>query len=250
MKMEGYGIFWAIVEFLHHYENKLDINEIELIAEDLNIEKEKLEAVIFDFKLFTIKKNVISSKRVAQNLRLQKEKSKKAQMAAFSRWRGKENNANAILTQSETNTINEKKESKEKENKKIKTKKEKKETNENFYGILNNVFLSFENYSSLSKMCNNNDLLELIINELSENIALKKEQSYSSDLKDLHFIRLQKYLKQKQSFKTKPSISSQTTTEYLEKMRQEKGVPPPEEFFKSKENLIKKLKEQKQNADR
>ncbi len=247
MGLQGYGIFWVIVEFLHRYENKLDIDSIELIADDIGVEKEKIESVIYDFKLFTIKKNVISSKRVAQNLKLQKEKSKKAQMAAFSRWRAKEQDANALQSDCETNAINKK--NKKKENNKT---KEIENSNEKFFGVMKNVFLSSSNFKILSELCEDNELFQTIIDELSENIALKKESPYDFQNPDFHFIRLQKYLKQKLLLKKKAMkthvVSVQKTNEYLNQIRQEQGVPPPKEFFESKENLMKKIKEQKNDA--
>ncbi len=258
-KMEGYGIFWALAEFLHYNSNKIDISEIDLLASDMGVEKEKLESVIYDFNLFTVRKNTISSKRVAQNLKLQKEKSQKARESAMRRWKAqgsdrsiKEPDADALQTDCERNAINKKK--KEKKENENKENKKKKESDENFYGVLKNVFLSPSNFSSLSVQCADDSLFHTIVDELSENIALKKEKPYELECPDLHFLRLQKYLKQKLTTSQKKNTSAvssvKKTTDYLEQIKHEEGVPPPAEFFRSKENLLKKIMEEKNNADR
>lgn len=258
-KMEGYGIFWALAEFLHYNSNKIDVSEIDLLASDMGVEKEKLESVIYDFNLFTVRKNTISSKRVAQNLKLQKEKSQKARESAMRRWNPqgiggseKELDANALQTDCGGNAINKKK--KEKKENENKENKKNKESDENFFGVLKNVFLSPSNFSSLSAQCADERLFQTIVDELSENIAMNKEKPYDFECPDLHFLRLQKYLKQKRSTSQKQKssavISVKETSDYLERIKHEEGVPPPEEFFRSKENLLKKIMEEKNNADK
>ena len=141
-KMEGYGIFWAVVEFLHNNGNKLMLDELDIIANDLGVDVNLVEAVVKNFKLFTIRKNVISSARVAQNIKIKNEKSQRAKMSAMQRWSVFTPDANALQTQCECNAINKMKEdeskekkikeneSKEDESKKKEIKNEKKEKNQ------------------------------------------------------------------------------------------------------------------------
>ncbi len=259
-KMEGYGIFWAIAEFLHNHENKISVDELDLLAMDIGAKKEKIESIIFDFGLFSVRKNVISSKRVAQNLKLQKEKSKKAREAASVRWQDKEAHADALPMHSERNAIKEKKEKeiKEKE-KKIKKENDKgKKADEtqkpvektsppegfSAYGGLNNVFLSDSSHSFLLSEAKGETLLNTVISELSANIALKKEKPFDGECPEMHFVRLQRYLKQKLSTsRTSEALQNGgKALEHLRKIKEEGGVPPPPEFFASKEKLMKKLR--------
>jgi len=87
-KWEGYGIFWAVVEFLH--ENNLEENQIEILADDLKIEISLLKNILYDTDLFYVENNKFVSNRINQNLKLQEEKSKKAKKSAGQRW-GKDN---------------------------------------------------------------------------------------------------------------------------------------------------------------
>ncbi len=116
-KMEGYGVFWAVVEFLHNNNNKLLLSEIDIIAADLGVDVKLVESVVKNFKLFSIRNKVISSSRVAQNIKLKNEKSEKAKKAAMQRWQDNSTDADALLPQCECNAIKESKvnESKEKE---------------------------------------------------------------------------------------------------------------------------------------
>ena len=136
-KMEGYGVFWAVVEFLHNNNNKLLLSEIDIIAADLGVDVKLVESVVKNFKLFSIRNKVISSPRVAQNIKLKNEKSEKAKKAAMQRWQDNSTDADALLPQCECNAIkeskvNESKEKEIKENKKNESKESnKKKENEN-----------------------------------------------------------------------------------------------------------------------
>ena len=52
--MEGYGIFWAVLELLFTEENKLCIDDYEPLAYSLQCDAVKLKAVIDDFVLFVV----------------------------------------------------------------------------------------------------------------------------------------------------------------------------------------------------
>ena len=64
--MQGYGVFWAVVEFLHNNNNRLSMDELGIVAHDLGVDIKIVESVVKDFKFFVIRKSVISSNRVAQ----------------------------------------------------------------------------------------------------------------------------------------------------------------------------------------
>ena len=113
--MEGYGIFWAIVEMLYNNANALR-TDYEGIAFDVRTNCEKIESIVNDFDLFIVDGDTFGSMSIERRLNERKEKSRKAKESASCRW----NNANALRMHSECNAI--------KENK-VKEKKEKKENN-------------------------------------------------------------------------------------------------------------------------
>lgn len=82
MGYEGYGLFWAIVEFMHR--NSLSVGEERLVAGKEFAEK--VTRVLNDFKLFRIEDNEYISDRILNNINKQKEKSKKASAAANAKW--------------------------------------------------------------------------------------------------------------------------------------------------------------------
>lgn len=268
-KMEGYGVFWAIVEFLHNNDNKINLNEIDVVAQDLKVDIKLVESVIKDFKLFSIKRNIVSSKRVAKNFQIQKEKSELAKKSAMSRWKKNSDNANALQTHCERNAIKEKKEKeiKEKEKKEEESKENKIQQNEktepqkeSFLGQYNNVFLTSFQYGSLAEKYGKS-LTETIINELSYNISIGKEQCFDEKFSDAHFARLERYALQKMpkveknSLKTEPNTymaqlpaveqkTQRRECEALKHIREIKeggGVPPPKEFLEIGKRLKNEL---------
>lgn len=82
---EGYGLYWALVEFLH--ENELSESDVEILASDFRADTEKLRAIIYETELFDIEDGKIISGRVNRNLSLQDEKRKKAKTSASTRWK-------------------------------------------------------------------------------------------------------------------------------------------------------------------
>ena len=134
--MQGYGVFWAVVEFLHNNNNRLSMDELGIVAHDLGVDIKIVESVVKDFKFFVIRKSVISSNRVAQNIKLRLEKSEKAKKAINKRWHGSSGDTDVLQPKYGGNTIKEKeskeKESKEKESKEKESKeKESKEKESN-----------------------------------------------------------------------------------------------------------------------
>lgn len=67
--LEGYGIFWALIEILRESpEHKLPLASLEDIAYDLHISKEKIEAVIMRYDLFTLEQDQFFSMRLNRSM--------------------------------------------------------------------------------------------------------------------------------------------------------------------------------------
>lgn len=113
--MEGYGIFWAIVEMLYNNANALR-TDYEGIAFDVRTNCEKIESIVNDFDLFIVNGDTFGSMSIERRLNERKEKSRKAKESASYRW----NNANALRTECDGNAIKEKKVKEKKEKKEIK----------------------------------------------------------------------------------------------------------------------------------
>jgi len=89
--MEGYGIFWALIEKLRsEKEYKLPLNVCSSFAKRWGTSKEKIEAVVKNYSLFTIDEfEYFFSLRLKSSMEL---KSNKARESANYRW----DNANAL----------------------------------------------------------------------------------------------------------------------------------------------------------
>jgi len=67
--MEGYGVFWAIIEILRETDgHKLKKSDIRTISFDLKVSEEIIASVINDFDLFKISGDVFWSKRLTQSM--------------------------------------------------------------------------------------------------------------------------------------------------------------------------------------
>lgn len=67
--MEGYGIFWSIIEILRESVGyKLKKSDLRTISYDLKVSIEIIESVIFNYGLFKINGDTISSKRLTQSM--------------------------------------------------------------------------------------------------------------------------------------------------------------------------------------
>jgi uncharacterized phage protein (TIGR02220 family) len=135
----GYGIFWALVEDLYQNANALP-TDYENIAYDLRTECELVKSIVNDFDLFKIIGDTFQSLSIERRLVERSEKSNKAKDSANARWnKVKDANAfnkdaNALLTQSDSNAI---KESKVKEIKVKEIKEEDKSSNVDLLSFLN-----------------------------------------------------------------------------------------------------------------
>lgn len=83
--MQGYGVFWAIIEDLYNNSNQLML-DCEGIAFDLRIDLQIVTSVLNDFDLFVIDGNVFGSKSIENRIQARSEKSNKARTSALSKW--------------------------------------------------------------------------------------------------------------------------------------------------------------------
>ena len=95
--MEGYGIFWALIERLRAEKDyKLPLSTLPAFAKRWGTSKEKVETVVNNYDLFKIKQNYFFSLRLKKSM---DEKSESAKRSASIRW----NNANALQPHSNRN---------------------------------------------------------------------------------------------------------------------------------------------------
>jgi len=106
--IEGYGIFWAIVEDLYNNTNVLRL-DYDGIAYDLRTNYDTIKSVINDFDLFIITGDFFGSKSIERRLNERNEKSEKARKSISNRWKKYERNTNVIRSEYECNTIKERK---------------------------------------------------------------------------------------------------------------------------------------------
>ena len=96
---EGYGVFWAVLELLFAEENKICINQYDILAYGLQWDSKILKQVIEDFDLFVIEDGCFYSKRLNDHITQINNKSKKAKESINKRW----NNAKAMQSHSNGN---------------------------------------------------------------------------------------------------------------------------------------------------
>ena len=102
--MQGYGVFWSIVEDLYNNANALR-TDYEGIAYDLRSDSDLVASVVNDFDLFIFNGDYFGSNSVEERLEQRNDKSAKARKSASYRW----DNANALQTQSDSNAKKERK---------------------------------------------------------------------------------------------------------------------------------------------
>lgn len=106
--MLGYGTYWAIIEDLYNNANALHL-DCEGIAYDLRVDESLVKSIINDFDLFVIDGDEFGSLSVGKRIEQRNERSKKARESALSRWNKKQDDANALRTECDSNAIKEKK---------------------------------------------------------------------------------------------------------------------------------------------
>lgn len=102
--MQGYGVFWSIVEDLYNNANALR-TDYEGIAYDLRSDSDLVASVVNDFDLFIFDGDFFGSNSVQERLDQRNDKSAKARKSASYRW----DNANAMQTQYDSNAKKERK---------------------------------------------------------------------------------------------------------------------------------------------
>ena len=102
--MQGYGVFWSIVEDLYNNANALR-TDYEGIAYDLRTDSDLVASVVNDFDLFVFDGEYFGSNSVQERLDQRNDKSEKARKSASYRWE----NANALQPQSDSNAKKERK---------------------------------------------------------------------------------------------------------------------------------------------
>ena len=102
--MQGYGVFWSIVEDLYNNANALR-TDYEGIAYDLRSDSELVASVVNDFDLFIFNGDFFGSNSVEERLEQRNDKSAKARKSASYRWE----NANAMQTLCDSNAKKERK---------------------------------------------------------------------------------------------------------------------------------------------
>ena len=89
--LEGYGLYWCIVEILHEQGGSIKETDIAPIAYDLRADEDMLKAILYNSGMFQVKKGCVYSERVIDNLKKREEISEKRKQAAESRWQGDDN---------------------------------------------------------------------------------------------------------------------------------------------------------------
>ena len=165
--MEGYGIFWAIVEMLYNNANALR-TDYEGIAFDVRTNCEKIESIVNDFDLFIVDGDTFGSMSIERRLNERKEKSRKAKESASYRW----NNANALRTECDGNAIKEKK---------VKEKKEKKEIKVNDITVSSETKIKNEAFEKFNKWLDSETtFVRKIKKQMTEEQFMKLKKTYNS----------------------------------------------------------------------
>jgi len=117
--MEGYGIYWSVVEMLYKNDGYMQTH-YERIAHALHVDSKQVKSVVTEFGLFDINETTFHSESVLRRLELRKDKSVSAKKAADARWgKNRDVDADALQTQCDSNAIKERKEIKEKKKKSV-----------------------------------------------------------------------------------------------------------------------------------
>jgi len=107
--MEGIGIYWCIIEILYEQNGYVTLDNIEAIAFELHTECDRIKNVLQDFNLFKFKDERFFSESILRRLKERKSKSEKTRKSAETRWnKVREDDTNALQSQSECNAIKEK----------------------------------------------------------------------------------------------------------------------------------------------
>lgn len=113
--IEGYGIFFMILEVLRDQEDfSYPMSDIDLLSDEFNTSMQKVEVVITQYKLFKIDDDkFFYSPKLIEYLKPYLERSKRARDAAMKRWHGS-SDANALPKHYDSNAKRGEKSKKEK----------------------------------------------------------------------------------------------------------------------------------------
>lgn len=92
--MSGIGLYWCIVECLYENNGYLDLNQLDLLAYELRVDKNAIINLIDNYDLFKKNKKSFFSKSVLQRLEKINEISKKNKENIRKRWEKAKTNAN------------------------------------------------------------------------------------------------------------------------------------------------------------
>jgi hypothetical protein len=98
--MEGYGVYWGIIESLYNNTNVLQ-TKYDRIAYDLRTNPDIVKSIINDFGLFKIKGGFFGSASIERRLNDRNEKSEKARESVSKRWEKYDRNTN--VSKNDTN---------------------------------------------------------------------------------------------------------------------------------------------------
>ena len=90
--MEGYGIYWFLVENLAQAGGILPMNITPVLAMQMQTNEVKVKAVIEEFNLFTITKNGFFSNRLNDHLKIRLSMQEKGKLNAEKRWGNRQPN--------------------------------------------------------------------------------------------------------------------------------------------------------------
>jgi uncharacterized protein YdaU (DUF1376 family) len=105
--MEGYGIYWYLIEALASAGGTLPLNITPVLAMQMQVTEIKVLAVIEQFNLFIIEKQGFSSQRLTEHLQLRKGLSDKGKEGAMKRWGNRVAIGNPNAKEKKGNEINE-----------------------------------------------------------------------------------------------------------------------------------------------
>lgn len=80
----AYGLYWSVVEYMHR--NELPVEKLEMLADELRIDKDFLNSIMNNYRLFHIENTRYISDRIQRNLEFQATKSEQKSKAAQFRW--------------------------------------------------------------------------------------------------------------------------------------------------------------------
>lgn len=94
--MEGYGIYWFLIERLADAGGKLPIELIPVLAMQMQTTDVKVKGVIVNFDLFKIQSGEFWSERLQDHLNIRQKLSESGKSGALNRWKNKDENGVAI----------------------------------------------------------------------------------------------------------------------------------------------------------